>query len=635
MEIGSSPPYDPFEPQASVRETPVQEAPSQETPVQDAFEYMPEAAHFEASPAPPPRKRAFGGFKNSLRDMFSTHVSKSPLRIRLVAAVFSALFLLFIGRLAYLGLKPDPHSDRREASDAVSAARPNLVDRNGEVLAQDIKVMSVFAEPRRIIDKDEATELVTAILPDVNARELREKLGSRKGFVWIKREVTPEQQQAIFRLGLPGVGFMPENKRIYPNGPLGAHVLGFTNSDNNGIAGIEKYVDGQGLADLHGAGFNLTPENLTPIALSLDMRATHAVRDELVHAMERFSAKAAAAAILDVNTGEVIAEASLPDYDPNNPTDALKSNNINRLTVGVYEMGSTFKALSIAMALDSNKVNLNTRIDARGPLAAGRSFIHDYHPEGHPLTVPEVFTYSSNVGTARMALMVGIEGHKAFLRKMGQMDRMRTELPENAEPIVPRNWSLVSTMTIAFGHGLAVAPLQAMMAVGALLNGGYMIVPTFLKRPAEFDKTAMTRVVRPETSESLRYIMRLNAEIGTAKKANIPGYFVGGKTGTAEKVINGHYNKNKLFTTFMAVVPADKPRYLFMTVMDEPQGLAQDGHFATAAYNSGYVTGRLIERVSPLLGLEPRIELPTTPFPLLARMGYAFANTPRSPGGEH
>jgi cell division protein FtsI (penicillin-binding protein 3) len=212
---------------------------------------------------------------------------------------------------------------------------------------------------------------------------------------------------------------------------------------------------------------------------------------------------------------------------------------------------------------------------------------------------------------------------------------MRTEVPENAEPIVPRNWSLVSTMTIAFGHGLAVAPLQAMMAVGALLNGGYMIVPTFLKRPAEFDKTAMTRVVRPETSESLRYIMRLNAEIGTAKKANIPGYFVGGKTGTAEKVINGHYNKNKLFTTFMAVVPADKPRYLFMTVMDEPQGLAQDGHFATAAYNSGYVTGRLIERVSPLLGLEPRIELPTTPFPLLARMGYAFANTPRSPGGEH
>ncbi len=220
---------------------------------------------------------------------------------------------------------PSSIRSRREASEAISAARPELVDRNGEVLATDIKVMSVFAEPRNIIDKDEATELITAVLPDVNASELRAKLGSRKGFVWIKRGVTPQQQQEIFRLGLPGVGFLPENKRVYPNGPLGAHVLGFTNSDNNGIAGIEKYLDGQGLSDLHDAGFNLAPENLKPVALSLDMRATHALRDELVHGMERFQAKAAAAAIMDVNTGEVIAEASLPDYDPNNPSDGAQA----------------------------------------------------------------------------------------------------------------------------------------------------------------------------------------------------------------------------------------------------------------------------------------------------------------------
>jgi cell division protein FtsI (penicillin-binding protein 3) len=598
----------------------------------------PSPPQFAPAPAPAPARPARGAFdmKKTLREVFATHLSKSSGRIRFAAVAFAALYLLFVGRLAYFGAKPEQHSVRREASEAMSAARPELVDRNGEVLATDIKVMSVFAEPRRIIDKDEATELITAVLPDVNARELREKLGSRKGFIWVKRGVTPAQQQEIFRLGLPGVGFLPENKRVYPNGPLGAHVLGFTNSDNNGIAGVEKYVDGQGLSDLHDAGFNLAPENLKPIALSIDMRATHAVRDELVHGMERFQAKAAAAAILDVNTGEVIAEASLPDYDPNNPVDGLKPNNINRLTVGVYEMGSTFKALTLAMALDSGKVNLNTRIDASRPLAAGRSFIHDYHPENHPLSIPEIFTFSSNVGSARLALMIGVPGHKAFLRKMGQLDRMRTELPESAEPIVPRNWSEVSTMTIAFGHGLAVAPLQAMMAVGALVNGGYMIVPTFLKRPASFDKTAEPRVIKPETSEALRYIMRLNAEIGTAKKANVPGYFVGGKTGTAEKVINGHYAHNKLFTTFMALVPADKPRYLFLTVMDEPQGLPEDGHYATAAYNSGYVTGRLIERVSPLLGLEPRLDLPTQPFPLLAKLGYGFANTPARPGGgEH
>lgn len=587
----------------------------------------PRAAQGPIAPPARPPKKSFDK-KAWLNEIRSTHLSKSAGRIRLVAVGFASLFLLFVGRLAYFGMKPDPHSERSEASDAVSAARPDLVDRNGEILATDVKVMSVFAEPRRIIDKDEATELITAILPEVNARDLREKLGSRKGFVWIKREVTPEQRQAIFRLGLPGIGFMPENKRVYPNGPLAAHVLGFTNSDNQGIAGIEKYIDGQGLADLHGAGFNLTPENLKPIAMSLDMRATHALRDELVQGLQRFSAKAAAAAILDVNTGEIVAEASLPDYDPNNPVDALKPDAINQLTVGVHEMGSTFKALTIAMALQSGKVNLATRIDVGHPLRAGHMFIHDFEPQHRPLSIPEIFTYSSNIGSARMALMVGVEGHQAFLRQLGQLTRMRTELPENAEPIVPRHWSDVSTMTIAFGHGLAVAPLQAMMAVGALVNGGYLITPTFLKRPSVFDKTKEPHVVSEQTSEALRYIMRLNAIIGTAKKANIPGYFVGGKTGTADKVINGRYSKTKVFTTFMALVPADKPRYLFMTVMDDPQGRKEDGNWNTAAYNSGYITGRLIERICPLLDLPPRLNLPTEPFPLLARMGYGFANQP-------
>jgi cell division protein FtsI (penicillin-binding protein 3) len=628
---------------AALRIPPEDEPPHFAAPAADAhpapeFAPAPEIAP-PPQPAPPtspaPVRRRVD-FRKILRNIFSTHLSKSSGRILITATAFAALFLVFVGRLAYFGARPEQHSIRREASEAISAARPELVDRNGDVLATDVKVMSVFAEPRRIIDKDEATELITAVLPDVNASELRAKLGSKKGFVWIKRGVTPAQQQEIFRLGLPGVGFLPENKRVYPNGPLGAHVLGFTNSDNAGIAGIEKYLDGQGLSDLHDAGFNLAPENLKPVALSLDMRATHALRDELVHGMERFQAKAAAAAIIDVNTGEVIAAASLPDYDPNNPVDGLKPNNINRLTVGVYEMGSTFKALTIAMALDSGKVNLNSRIDARSELSWGHGVIHDYHATHSILTVPEVFVHSSNIGSARMALMVGVEGHKAFLRKMGEMDRMRTELPENAEPIIPKHWSEVSTMTIAFGHGLAVAPLQAMMSVAALVNGGYLITPTFLKRPADFRKESAPHVIKPETSESLRYIMRLNAEIGSAKKANIPGYYVGGKTGTAEKVIGGHYSKTKLFTTFMAIVPADKPRYLFMTVMDEPQGLPEDGHYATAAYNSGYVTGRLIERVTPLLGLEPRLDLPTAPFPLLARLGYGFVNTPARPGGgEH
>ena len=376
------------------------------------------------------------------------------------------------------------------------------------------------------------------------------------------------------------------------------------------------------------AGFRLDPADLKPVRLSIDLRVTHAIRDELEKGIERFKAKAGAAAILDVNTGEVIALASLPDYDPNNPVDALEPMRINRLNVGVYEMGSTFKAISIAMALEANKVNLNSRVDARDSLRYGKFTIHDFHAQHRVLTVPEVFTYSSNIGTARMALMVGVEGHKAFLRKMGQLDRLRTELPESAEPLVPRRWGELNTITIAFGQGLNVAPLQAMMAVGALSNGGQLITPTFLKRNEEEARSNAPQVVRPEVSEALRYLMRLNAEKGSAKAVDIRGYYVGGKTGTADKIIRGRYAKDRVFTTFMAIAPADKPRYLFLTLMDEPQALPETQGYRTAAWNSGAVTGKIIERVANMLNLPPRLDLPTQPFPLLARLGYGYVNTP-------
>ncbi len=564
----------------------------------------------------------------AVRGLLRTRLDKSGSRLRLVSFAFIAVFIAIGGKLTYLGFRPDPQSLRQAASEAVSRSRPDILDRNGEVLATDIKVTSVFAEPRRIIDKDEAVELLTAALPDVNAHDLRERLGSRKGFVWVKRGISAKEREEVFRLGLPGVGFLPENKRVYPNGPDASHVLGFTNIDNIGIAGIEKYIDGQGLGDLSDAGFRMDPTDLKPIHLSLDIRATHAIRDELAKGIEHFRAKSGAAAILDVNTGEVIALASLPDFDPNNPIDALDKDRINRLSVGVYEMGSTFKAISIAMALEANKVNLNSRMDARESLRYGHFTIHDFHAQHRMLSVPEVFTYSSNIGTARMALLVGVDGHKAFLRKMGQLDRLRTELPESAEPLVPKHWSELNTITIAFGQGLNVAPLQAMMAVGALTNGGMMIKPTFLKRDQASAMADATRVVRPEVSESMRYLMRLNAEKGSARAVDVRGYFVGGKTGTADKIVHGHYAKDRVFTTFMALVPADKPRYLFLTLMDEPQALPETHGFHTAAWNSGAVTGRIVERVANILDLPPRIDPPSLPFPLLAKAGYTQANIP-------
>jgi cell division protein FtsI (penicillin-binding protein 3) len=568
----------------------------------------------------PPKR----GVLSHARELFRLRVDKSTSRVGLAAFCFIGLFSLIGGRLVYLAVTSENTSEvRRAASSEISAARPDIVDRNGEILATDVKMVSVFAEPRNIIDKDEAVELLTAVLPDLNATDLRNKLGTKKGFVWVKREITPRQQAEVHRLGIPGVGFLPENKRVYPNAEAAAHVLGFANVDNVGIAGIEKYIDSMGLQDLNGAGFNISAADLKPVQLSLDLRVQHALRDELQKGMAKFKAKATAGAILDVNTGEIIALVSLPDYDPNNPVDALEKDSINRINVGVFEMGSTFKALTVAMALDSGKYNINSTFDARSGLRYGRFTIGDYHPTRRVLTAPEVFVHSSNIGTARMALGIGVEGHKAFLRKMGQLSRLETELPENALPIIPPRWGELNTMTIAFGHGLAVAPLQALMAVGALVNGGVLITPTFLKRDEAAARQNALQVIKPETSEAMRFVMRLNASnpAGSASSAAIAGFFVGGKTGTAEKVINGRYAKNKNFTTFTAVVPADKPKYVFLTIMDEPQAVEGTHGFSTAGWNAGPITGNIIERVAPLLGVPPRFEPPAQPFPLMSRLG--------------
>ena len=558
-----------------------------------------------------------------LRDVFRMSGEKSQPRVGLVILGFSVLFIAITGRLVMLATLPNEQVGlRRATSTAISSARPDIVDRNGAVLATDIRTVSVFAEPRKILDKDEATELLTAVLPDLDAKELRDKLGTKKGFVWVRREITPRQQQEVHRLGIPGVGFVPENKRVYPNGPAAAHILGFANIDNVGIAGIEKYIDSQGLQDLNGAGLATQASDLKPVALSVDLRVQHLLRDELMKGIEKYRAIAAAGAILDVNTGEIIALVSLPDFDPANPVDAHDKDRINRISVGVYEMGSTFKALTVAMALDSGKANINsTYSTAGGMMRFGSQVIREYKGTGRTLTVPEVFVHSSNMGSVKMALSVGVEGHKAFLRKMAQLDRMTTELPENAAPIVPSRWGELNTATIAFGHGLAVAPIQALAAVGALVNGGTLITPTFVRRSEEDARRVGVRVIKPETSEAMRFIMRLNGERGSARKADVAGYFIGGKTGTAEKVINGRYAKNRNFTTFMAIVPADKPRYLFLSIYDEPKGYAESGGYSTAAWNAGITTGKVIERAAPILGLPPRFEPPVAPFPLMARLG--------------
>ncbi len=543
---------------------------------------------------------------------------KARARVGFAIVIFAAIYAVIGGRLIMFAVGGDNHGARRTAAqDAIATARPDIVDRNGEVLATDVKAPSLFGEPRRIIDKDEAIELLTATLPDLDTGEVLDRLSSKKGFVWLKREITPLQQQEIHRLGIPGIGFLRENKRVYPTGNEVAHLIGLVNIDNQGIAGMEKWLDNNGLADLHRAGF-ATDRLQRPVELSVDLRVEHALRDELLKAKEKYKAKAASGLVCNVKTGEIVAMVSLPDFDPNNPREAHDPDRINRLTTGVYEMGSTFKALTLAMALDSGKANLGTLFDARGALHYGKFTIHDTHPLGRAISLQEVFTFSSNVGAARIALAQGVEAHKAFLRKMGQLDRLRTELPESASPIVPKRWSELNTITIAFGHGLSVAPLQAVMGINAVMNGGYLIPPTFLKRSEEEARALAKKVIKSETSEKMRYLMRLNAEIGTARQAEVKGYYIGGKTGTSEKVVNGRYSKKQVLNSFTAIVPADNPQFQVLVMLDEPKALPETHGFITSGWNAVPTGGKVIARIAPLLGLEPRFDLPPSDRLILA-----------------
>jgi cell division protein FtsI (penicillin-binding protein 3) len=539
-------------------------------------------------------------------------LGKARTRLGLVMAGFSGLYLLIAGTMiVYAWRSPGQDSTSIRGQEAVSATRPDIVDRNGAVLATDVRSISLFAEPRKLaasFDVDEATEMLTAVLPDLDQREVRERLRSGRGFAWLKREITPLQREQIHRLGIPGIGFLREPRRSYPNGPTLSHVLGMVNVDNQGLGGIERYIDNQGLTELHRVGL-ATARNHEPVQLSIDLRVQHVLRDEMVRARERFRAKAAAAVMVDVNTGEILGLVSYPDYDPNQPSTAQGFDRANRITTGVYEMGSVMKSLTTAMALDSGRFTINSSIDARFPMSVGRHQVRDFHAQRRVLTLPEVFTYSSNIGTSRMALTLGADHQRAFLRKLGQFDRVVTEIGPSTAPLVPRRWPDITAATVSFGHGISVSPLQAVMGTAALVNGGRLITPTFLRRTPEQVEAASRQVIRPETSTAMRFLMRLNSERGSGRRAEVEGFYVGGKTGTSEKVIGGRYSKDKNINSFMAIFPADQPRFLLLVMLDEPRGIPETHGLATAGFNAAPTAGRVIARSAPLLGLMPRLDL--------------------------
>jgi len=529
-------------------------------------------------------------------------------RIRWVIAVLLLLFAAICGRLVQLGMVVQDTSIEGRARDLITATRPAMLDRNGLEMAVDIRVPSLFAEPRHIIDVDEAATAIHSVLPDLSVDWLRQRLSGDKGFVWIKRELTPTIEDKIMQLGIPGLDFLTESKRFYPGGSEAAHIVGAVNIDNQGIAGMEKAMDDEDVALLQQVGLARGNE-LAPVNLSIDLRVQHVMHDVLTDALSRYQASAAAGAMMDIKTGEILGLVSLPDFDPNNPGSALQKDTFNRMTAGIYELGSTMKSVTIAGALDSGKVKITDRFDARFGVRFGRFTITDFHGKNRILTVPEVYKYSSNVGAIHIMQQWGKENFRAFLHKMQFDVPEPLELPERRNPVVPKTFSDIVAATASFGHGLSVSPIAMLRAMGAFANNGVMVRPTMYKTSLADAEKTYEQVVSPKTSAEMRYIMRLNANEGSGSRMNMlaQGYRAGGKTGTAEKVVNGRYDTSKVLSLFASVFPLDNPRYAMMILVDDPHTEpGQGGH--TAGWNAGEATGRIIARVAPMLGISPNFD---------------------------
>jgi cell division protein FtsI (penicillin-binding protein 3) len=529
--------------------------------------------------------------------------ANGPLRT-LIATLLMALAFVAVGtqlvRLALQG-QGDVSVSLNETV-AQSYARPDIVDRNGRLLATDVEAYSLFADPARVIDRDEAVEKLAVVFPDIDANALRNDLSDRnRRFVWIRRGLPPRTAQAVHNLGLPGFDFRRELRRAYPGGRLAGHVLGYVNIDNKGVAGIERYVDEVvGVESVQGATLAERP----PVRLSLDIGAQHAVEAELADAMGRYQAQGAAAVVMDVSTGEVLASASLPAVDPGKPN--MDQSRLDKISGSTFELGSVFKTLTVAMALDQALVTPETVIDTRRELTSGRFTIKDLHPLRRPLSVAEIFLRSSNVGAAKLALLAGPQRFQDFLRHMQMFDTMKTEAGALAAPQVPQRWGEIETITAAYGHGIAMAPLQFAAAAGAIVNGGRKVMPTFVKKPADAG-VAEIPLISTATSDKMRVLMRRNVaeQAGTGKRAEVRGYQVGGKTGTAEMPGVGGYREKAVISSFLAAFPMDAPRYVVFVLIFEPKGTQETGGEVLASRNAAPTVGRIISRIGPLLGMMP------------------------------
>lgn len=523
-------------------------------------------------------------------------LERARFRLRVTGFVLLLCFGALVVRTLDVAVIGAPVSipGTRAAAALNPAARADIVDRNGVLLASNLPTHALYVEPAKIMDRDAAVAALGDLFPDLDTRRVAALIASDRKSALLRHNLTPDQAHAVNQLGDPGLWMERQEQRVYPQGRLFAHALGFTDVDNRGLAGVEKAVGEELRRRAAGDG--------GPLALSLDIRVQHALADALHETMIAHRARGAAGIVMDVENGEVLALVSLPSFDPKAPDRDGAEARFNRATHGTYELGSTFKPFTVALALDRGIAGLEDSYDATEPLRVSRFLIRDHHPENRWLTVPEILIHSSNIGAARMAVQVGAERQKEFLAALGMLERAPLEAPDRGRPVAPRRWGELTTMTVGFGHGLAVTPLHLVASYAALVNGGVTVTPTLLKR-APGAEPERRRVISAETSAIMRMLLYTVVAEGTGGNAAVPGYLVGGKTGTAEKAIAGRYKRNRMITNFIGVFPIDRPRYAVLTLLDEPKGTEETFGFATAGWTAAPAAGAVIERIAPLLGI--------------------------------
>ena len=519
-------------------------------------------------------------------------------RLMLGMLVYAGVVALVALRILYLAAFGD-HAGKQPGVAALVPERGDIIDRDGQPLARTIDAWTIGIHPGKVIgSKLDVARRLAQLMPERDEAAYFHMLRSNKRFIYLKRRASPTLVEAVNAIGEPGLAIEREPDRLYPQTSLAAHVIGYTDVDGHGVAGMERAFDEQ-LANASSRG--------EPVQLSISSRIQQALEHELLAAMTTYSAIGAAGVIMDIHTGEVLAMTSLPQLNPNAAGSGTPEARFNRATLGIYELGSTFKPFTVAMAMDAGIFeSMGKMYNCPKSFSVGGRTISDTHPFGRACSVAEIMKESSNIGTAQIADQVGAARQKAFLKKMGFLDRLEIETPEAGRTLSPgNNWNQVATMTVGYGHGIAVTPLHLANGYATLFNGGFYRPPTLLKVGRNHPLAKGRRVFSADTSYRMRSLLRLVVTQGTGKKADAPGYRVGGKTGTAEKAVGGGYASNRVVTSFAGVFPMDDPRYAMVVMLDEPQPTAETYGFRTAGWNAAPIMGRAVSRIAPMLGVHP------------------------------